>query len=137
MIPQNPPKKWRIIMTSRDIPALAQSLSKERGCPVKLAQGCRNPGVPHQRHPPRIPWLRCKVLADLQRSLSIALHARYDSQHSDTLTPEEWVANPLLLTGPFKQHASLVDSAAEHEHIGEYTSAAEDLPASGVRRQGR
>ena len=124
-------------MNARDYQTLASSLSKERGCFVNVAQGCRNPRLPQHQFGRRSPWLRCKVLGDLQRSLSIALHARYDSQHSDILTPEECVASPLLLTGPFKQHASLVDSAAEHQHIGEYPNAAADLPAGGVRRQGR
>ena len=58
---------------------------------------------------PRSPWLRGKVLVDLQRSLSIALHARYDAERSDILTPESAVTP--LLKGPFKHHAGLVDSA--------------------------
>ena len=121
-------------MNCYDWPTLAHSLSKEHGCPVNLAQGCRNPGLPQRLGPPPVPWLRSKVAVDLPRSLSIALHARYHSERSDIHTPE-WGVTPLL-NGPFKHHASLVDSAVEQEHIGELPNAAVDLPASGARRRG-
>jgi len=115
--------------------ALTHRLSKERRCLVDLAQGCRYPSAPPHLDGRPCPWFRCKVLVDLQRLSSIALHARYDAERSDMRTPAGWAVSPLL-NGLFKHHAGLVDSAAQQEHIGKTRDVVADLAASGVRWQG-
>ena len=98
-------------MNLGDWHALTHSLLKDRGCLVDLAQGCHYLGVPPHLDERPCPWLRCKLLVDLQRFSSIVLHAGDDSKRSDMRTPAGWAVSPLL-NGLFKHHAGLVDSAA-------------------------